>query len=60
MNLDDKIWNDEKNYFIEDADWQDGATTKLVPGTELIRYSDTTGQTIATYFASKTGKWIKY
>lgn len=58
--MDQYIWNNGKDYFIEETNWDDTATTKLPAGTELCRYSDTTKATTGFYFASKTGKWIHY
>lgn len=58
--MDDKIWNNGKDYFIEDSDFDEGAITTLPAGTELTRYSDQSKETIGVYFASKTGQWIKY
>lgn len=59
-SIDDKIWNNEKEYFIEASDWVDGAVSKLPKGTELTRYSDTERVTTGFFFVSATGKWIQY
>ena len=60
MNIDDKIWHSETDYYCEENDWNSSATTKLLPGTEITIYSDSDQSVKSLWFVSKTGKFILY
>ena len=60
ITQDDLIWNNGIDHFIEINDFDSSETTKLPKGTELTVYSDDEQITKSFWFASSTGKWIKY
>lgn len=57
-SMDEKIWNDGIDYFIDSNDFNPNSKTKLPKGTELTVYNESTKTTVATYFASPLGNWI--
>ena len=60
MNIDDKIWHDNANYYCEETNWEDSATTNLPPGTEIMVYNNSTQNIVSTWFVAKSGKFIRY
>lgn len=57
---DQKIWNNEKDYFIEVNDFDINKPTQLPKGTELTVYNEAQKTTVQTCFASPNGNWISY
>lgn len=59
-SMDKKIWNNEKDYFIDINDFDINKKTQLPKGTELTVYNESTQKTEMTCFASPNGIWIEY
>ena len=59
-SMDKKIWNNGKDYFIEETDFDPNKQTQLPKGTELTVYNESTKVVIGIYFASPNGNWISY
>lgn len=59
-SMDDKIWNNQKDYFIDIKDFDIHKKTQLPKGTELTVYNETMQVSEMTCFASPNGIWIKY
>lgn len=60
FSQDKKIWNNEKDYFIEVNEFDITKPTQLPKGTELTVYNESTQVTVMTCFASPNGIWISY
>lgn len=58
--MDELIWNNGRDYFIEENDFDITNKTKLPAGTELIVYNDNDHEAVMFCFASKEGNWINY
>lgn len=59
-SMDEFIWNDGKNYFIEKNNFDINKKTRLPKGTELTVYIEETHISDYTCFATPNGNWIKY
>lgn len=59
-SMDEKIWNNGKDYFIDIDDFDMNKKTRLPKGTELTVYNEKSQKAEKTCFASPFGKWIEY
>lgn len=59
-SMDDYIWNNKKDYFIEQQNFDINKKTRLPKGVELTVYKEDTHESVMTCFASPQGNWIKY
>lgn len=60
-SMDDYMWNDGSEYFIEYSNFDRNNKTKMRKGSTLNVYTDgPTGEVKGVYFASPTGYWIPW
>lgn len=61
-SMDKDIWANDftGDLFVDTSKWVEDASTKWPQGTELCRYDSVAKKTVAWYFASQSGKWIKF
>lgn len=60
MNIDNKIWHSETNYYCEENDFNKEAETELLPGTDILVYNEESQRVVSAWFVNDTKQFIKY
>lgn len=59
-SMDEHIWNNGKDYFIDEINFDITKKTQLPKGVELTVYNESTHVTIMTCFSTPNGNWVSY